>query len=511
MVDEVVIGVDAGTTATKAVAYGSGGDAVAAASRGYALRSPHPGWAEEDPDEIVAAVCDAVAEVAAAVPGRVAAIGLSSAMHSLIGIDAAGQPLTPCLTFADSRAWPQAMRLRRDLGHSLYRATGTPIHPMAPLAKLVWFGEQRPDLARRVRWWVSIKEYLLRRLCNSEVVDHAVASATGLFDLGAGDWHSGALEAAGVDRDQLSRPVPTTTVADRLRPGIADRLGVSPDTQVVVGGSDGVLANLGVGAIRPGVAALSIGTSGAIRVTDRQPRTDERMRLFCYALTERHWVLGGAISNGGLVLRWLGDALLGTADYGRLTAEAATVPAGSDGVLMLPYLTAERAPRWSPLRGGVLFGLRLEHHRGHAIRASLEGVALQLRLVADALRDAGAGAERVRVTGGFVDSDVWVQIVADVLGSDLEIPRVDEAVAYGAALLALRALGRIDDLDAAADRIEIARTVTPDPHAMARYDEVAATYDELIERLEPMLRQTDLLEGPLRGEGAIEPGDAGTV
>jgi gluconokinase len=395
--------------------------------------------------------------------------------------------LTPSVTFADSRAWPQAIRLRHDLGVSLYRATGTPIHPMAPLAKLAWFAEQQPDVARRVRWWVSIKEYLLRRLCGSTVVDHAVASATGLFDLRAGDWHAGALEAAGIDRDQLGRPVPTTTVVDRLRPDVVDRLGVAADTPVVVGASDGVLANLGVGAISPGVAALSIGTSGAIRVTDRQPRTDAQMRTFCYALTEQHWVLGGAISNGGLVLRWLGDELLGTDDYDKLTADAAAVPAGSDGVLMLPYLTAERAPRWSPLRGGVLFGLRLEHHRGHAIRAGLEGVALQLRLVADALREAGAGATRLRVTGGFVESDLWLQIVADVLASDLEIPRVEEAVAYGAALLALQALGRIDDLEAAADRVEIARTVTPDPEATARYDDVAVRYAELIERLEPML------------------------
>jgi gluconokinase len=508
---EVVVGVDAGTTATKVVAFRPDGSAVAAASRGYPLHSPHAGWAEQDPDEIVDAVLDAVAEVAAAAPGRIAAIALSTAMHTLIGLDAGGVPLTPSITFADSRAWRQAMRLRHDLGISLYRATGTPMHPMAPLAKLAWYAERQPDIAQRVRWWVSIKEYLLRRLCDSNVVDHAVASATGLFDLSAADWHPGALAAAGVDREQLGHPVPTTTVVGPLRPEILDRLDIVPGTPVVVGASDGVLASLGVGAIRPGVAALSIGTSGAIRVTDHQPRTDAQMRTFCYALSGRHWVLGGATSNGGLVLRWLGDQLLGIEDYDQLTAAAATVPAGSDGVVMVPYLTAERAPRWSSLHGGVLFGLRLEHHRGHVIRAGLEGVALQLRLVSDALREAGAGAERLRVTGGFVDSDLWLQIVADVLGSTLEIPSVDEAVAYGAALLALQALGRIDDLEAAADRIGIARTVTPDPEATTRYDDVAAMYAELIERLEPMLRRTDLLEGSLRREGAVELGDAGTV
>jgi gluconokinase len=249
-----------------------------------------------------------------------------------------------------------------------------------------------------------------------------------------------------------------------------------------------VLANLGVGAVRPGVAALSIGTSGAIRVTADRPRTDPQMRTFCYTLSDRHWVLGGAISNGGLVLRWLADELLGSDDYDQLTAAAAAVPPGSDGVLMLPYLTGERAPRWSPLRGGVLFGLRVEHQRGHIVRAGLEGVALQLRLVADALRQAGAGAERLRVTGGFVESEVWLQVVADVLNSELEVPHVEEAVAYGAALLAFVALGLVDDLDTAADGIDITRTVTPDPASVTRYDEVAARYAELLDRLEPMLR-----------------------
>jgi gluconokinase len=493
MTSEVVVGVDVGTTATKVVAFRLDGGALADARRGYRLHSPHPGWAEQDPDAIVDAVLDAVAEVVVAAREDIAAVSLSSVMHSLIGLGPDGVPLTPSITFADSRAWPQALRLRSELGLSLYRATGTPIHPMAPLTKLVWFAEERPELAQRVSRWISVKEYLLRRMCGSDVVDHAVASATGLFDLHARDWHAGALAAAGVHSGQLGRLVPTTTVVDGLRPEIAARLGLERGTSVVVGASDGVLANLGVGAVRQGVAALSIGTSGAIRVTAGQPRTDPQMRTFCYVLSDRHWVLGGAISNGGLVLRWLADELLGSNDYDRLTAEAAAIPAGSDGVLMLPYLTGERAPRWSPLRGGVLFGLRVEHGRGHVIRAGLEGVALQLRLVADALREAGAATDRLRVTGGFVESDVWLQIVADVLDSALEVRRIEEAVAYGAALLAFRALGLIDDLDAMAGQVEIARTVAPDPANARRYDDVARRYADLVERLEPLLRDEGVI------------------
>lgn len=493
MTDRLVIGVDIGTTATKVVAYDTTGAARAAASRDYPLHSPRSGWAEQDPDQVVDAALAALAEVVDAASGPVAAVGLSTVMHTLIALDGDGRPLTPSITYADSRAWPQALRLRREHGISLYRATGTPLHPMAPLAKLMWFRDERPELLRRARWWVSIKEYLLRRLCDSDVVDHAVAAATGLFDLTARDWHPEALGLAGVEARQLGRPVPTTTVIDGLRDDVATSLGLDPSTPIVVGASDGVLANLGVGAVRPGVAAMTVGTSGAVRVTIDEPRTDPDMRTFCYTLSDEHWVVGGAVSNGGLVLRWLADELIGGADLDELTAEAAGVPPGSDGVLMLPYLTAERAPRWSPLRGGVLFGLRLEHRRGHAVRAGLEGVALQLRLVADALRDAGGDFDRLRVTGGFVGSDVWLQIVADVLGSELEVPRVEEAVAYGAALLGMHGSGMIDDLDAVAGEVAIARTVTPDAGAAATYDQVAGRYARLVDRLEPLLRDESLV------------------
>lgn len=492
MTDGIVIGVDVGTTSVKAVAHGADGAVVSSADRGYPLHSPHPGWAEQDPEQVVDAVLDATAEVAAAAGHRtVAAIGLATVMHSLIGLDGDDGPLTPMLTFADSRAWPQAQRVRRDTGLALYHATGTPLHPMAPLAKLLWIHEEQPDLARRVRRWVSIKEHLLRRLCDSDVVDHAVASASGLLDVETLDWRPDALDLAHVDAEQLGRPVPTSTVLEHLTPAAAERLGLDAATPVVVGASDGVLANLGVGALDPTVAALTIGTSGAIRVTVPEPRTDPDMRTFCYALTERRWVLGGAISNGGLVLQWA-DTLLGGDGYDAMLAEAAEVPAGSGGVLMLPYLTGERAPRWTPLYGGVLFGLRVEHGRGHVVRAGLEGVALQLRLVADALRDAGAELRRLRVTGGFVASDLWLQIVADVLDADLEVPKVDEAVAWGAALLAMDSVDMIDDLDVACDQVAIARTVTPDSEAARRYDDVAGRYADLVEHLEPLLRDATL-------------------
>lgn len=483
---DITVGVDVGTTAVKVVAYRGDRSVVADASRSYELRSPQPGFAEQDADAIVDAALDALAEVTDST-GGVRAVGLCTAMHSLIGLDRDGRPLTPCITYADTRAWPQALRIRDDGGAALYRATGTPVHPMAPLAKLRWFAEERPRLFASVARWVSIKEHLLARLTGATVVDRSVASTTGMLDLASGGWHAGALELAGIDADRLGEPVATTHVVDGLRDDVRAATGLAADTPVVVGATDGVLANVGVGAVTDGTAALTIGTSGAIRMTVGRPRTDDDMRTFCYALTDDRWVLGGAVSNGGLLLRWLADEVLGEPDLDRLGADAAQVPPGSGGVLVLPYLTGERAPRWRPLRDACVFGLRIDHDRRHVVRAAMEGVALQLRLVADALHDVGGAFDTVRATGGFVASDLWVRIVAEVLGVDVELPDVHEGAAHGAALLARVALGDLDGLDAAASDVPVDRTVEPDPGNVDVYTDVARRYAELVERLEPLL------------------------
>ena len=326
--DEVVIGVDLGTTSTKAVAFDTGGRQLATASAGYPLVEPQPGWAEQDPAQILDAVLDTVRAVVSEVDGPVAALSFSSAMHTLIGLDAAGDPLTPSLSWADSRAAAQADRLRAAPGGlALHRRTGTPVHPMAPLPKLVWFREQRPELFARVACWAGIKDYVLSRLCGALVTDQSVASGTGLLDLGTLSWDQEALQLAGIGPERLPELVPTTTVLSGLSAEVADRLGLPAATPVVAGAGDGPLANLGLGAVHPGVAACSIGTSGALRVTVERPAVDPAGGVFCYALTEHRWVVGGAINNGGIVLDWAGRALAPTSATSR-PRRCSSSPAG---------------------------------------------------------------------------------------------------------------------------------------------------------------------------------------
>jgi gluconokinase len=260
---------------------------------------------------------------------------------------------------------------------------------------------------------------------------------------------------------------------------------------VIVGAGDGPLANLGLGAVRPGVAACSIGTSGALRVMVERPTVDEQGRVFCYALTDQRWVVGGAINNGGLVLEWCGDALapeLGTGREDELLRQAGTVPAGADGLIMLPYLHGERAPHWSSLPSGAYIGLRAEHRRPHLIRAALEGVCMQLALVLDSVRAAGNEVREIRATGGFARSALWRQMLADVLGTPIGFPTGYEGSSFGAALLGMDALGLVPSIDVAADLVEINEVLTPDRAAEQVYGGLRPTFDQLYDELVPTFR-----------------------
>jgi gluconokinase len=483
-VTRAVIGLDVGTTAVKAGLYDPEGRELDVARRRHPLRSSVGGRAEQDPGAVVDATLTALAEAAGSARRRgvdVVGISVSAAMHGLVGLDGDRAPRTPLVTWGDARAHAQAAQLRSD-HFDVYRRTGTPLHPMAPLAKLRWYHEERGDLVAGVRTWVTAKELVLDALTGVIVIDRSSASATGLYALDAESWDDEALRLAHTDAARLAPVVPTDHVIDALTADAADRTGLARATPVVVGATDGVLANLGVGAIDDGVGALTIGTSGAVRTVVGAPHTDPRMRTFCYVLADRRWVVGGAISNGGLWLRWLRDAgIAGDLDDDALSELAAAVPPGSDGVTVLPYLTGERAPQWSSAPSGVVFGLRLGHGRGHLARAGMEGVAHQLRLVADALADGGHELTRLRATGGFTRSPVWLRIVAGVLDVPIEVPAVTEAAAFGAAALGMTALGLLDDLDVVADLVTVASTHQPDDRRA--YEAAHRRYAGLIDAL----------------------------
>jgi gluconokinase len=509
-VSEVVLGVDVGTTATKVVAVDASGAVRAGASSENPLEEPHPGEAVQQPDVIVESVLRSIAEVTAATRRaglRVAGIGVGSAMHSLLAVDASGRPLTPSITWADGRATEEAERLRvTPEGRALHHRTGTPVHPMSPLAKLLWFRDHEPAVMAAAHRWMGIKELLVAELTGEWVVDHSIASGMGLFALDTLRWDAQALSLAGIDAAHLPTPVPTTTVLPGLRPATARRVGLGPATPLVVGAGDGPLANLGVGAVRPGVAACSIGTSGAVRFAVERPHVDDAGHLFCYALTDERWISGGAVNSGGVVLRWLAEALapdLGENAEAALLALAATAPAGSAGLLMLPQLYGERAPHWSAGARGAYLGLTHAHRREHLLRAAVEGVCLQMALVLDSVRASGAEVREVRATGGFARSSFWRQLLTDVLGVDVHYPSGTEGSCVGAALLGLVALGRIDSIDAAGAGIAVEEVRRPDPATSAVYAELLPAFGSAAEMLVPLFARLRHLDAGGRSPAAV--------
>lgn len=490
----VILGLDVGTTGTKAVAFGVGSSWRQVAVREYPLLQSGPGHQVQDPETIIAAAASALAECTAAAAGaEVVAVSVSTAMHGLIGLDAAMRPLTPLLTWADSRSHAQARALR-DAGRAaaLHRRTGTPVHSMTPLTKLMWFTECDPRTAAGVRWWVGLKDYVLWRLTGTLVTELSSASGTGMLDLTARDWDPEAVALSGARADQLP-PVLATTATLGLSPAVAGRLGLVAGTPVVLGAGDGPLGNLGTQAMAPGVAGLSLGTSGAIRMVVPAPQVDPGGALFCFALTDDHWVVGGPVSNGGIVVRWAGQAL--APDLAAAAAQpdeallelAASVPAGSDGLVMLPYLMAERAPLWDADIPGAYLGLRRRHTRAHLVRAAVEGVCLQLATILRRL-DAIQPVTSVRVTGGAFRSPLWRDVMAATLDRPLYAVGDAEGSALGAAALGLFALGLAPDLDTALGLLPSpaatpSECVEADPALVETYRWTRAAVPQLIHAL----------------------------
>lgn len=493
---DIVVGVDIGTTGVKAIALGVDGTVYARDQRRVQHNFPKPGHAEQDPLALAAAVSHVVVAVVAALRAnghRPRALSFSSAMHGIFGIDGAGRPLTPMLTFADTRAWRQAEELRRALP-DWYQRTGVPMHPMLPAAKLRWLRDEWPGFSHAVRF-VSFKQWLLHQLCGRYVEDHATAAAAGLQNVRTLDWDADVLRETGVAAEQLGELVPCSAQL-ALSSGVwLQRLGLEEAVPVVVGATDGLLATVGSGVFGPRMYAVTAGTSGAVRKMSADVELDAHGRTFSYVLDREHWVTGGATNNVGLALSWLAEQVGATAqsqggDQAMLAAfeAAASVPVGADGLLFLPYLSGERAPHWNERARGVFFGLDVRHTRAHMLRAGIEGAALALRSIHALLAPAAPEGAVVRASGGLFNSALWCQLVADVLATAVEVTDQEEVSAAGAArygFFALGEYGRLEDIQA---RVRV--RYEPDDGHVRMFDRRFALFQDVYRRVEPCFEGT---------------------
>ncbi|MBZ9634448.1 gluconokinase [Clostridium sp. FP1] len=505
---EYLIGLDIGTSSTKAVAFDLLGNVISKCNIGYPILNPKSSWSEQDPGEMFEAVINSIKSVAsenAKKGNKLLGVSFSSAMHGIMAVNENGDKLTDCIIWADTRSVEYSERIKNSkIGHEIYMRTGTPIHPMSPLCKLAWMKDNMELIFKKTYKFISIKEYVFFKLFRKYVVDYSIASATGLFDIYDFQWNKNSLQVAGISEDKLSTPVSPTQVFKGLYKKYADLMGIDLETPFIIGGSDGCLANLGANAIKPGDAAVTIGTSGAIRIIADKPKNDESERIFSYILTENRFVLGGPVNNGGIIFRWFRDNFskleleraetLGIDTYELLTKEASKVPAGSNGLIFLPYLLGERAPHWDANSKGVFFGINITHKREHFLRALLEGVIFGVYSVGKALEETTGNIDTIYATGGFVRSELWVQMLADVFNKKVVIAESYESSCLGAVVLGMKAIGLIDNIEQVEKLVPISKTFEPDIKNHEVYMKTFEIYERLYIKLKDEFVSISLLQ-----------------
>lgn len=429
------IGIDIGTTATKAVCFDSSGKVIREFTQSYPMYHPKPDWSIQKPDEILTAVLECVQEITNGIQPQF--ISFSSAMQSLLAVDKSGKPLTDAILWADNRAHLLAEELKNsEQGKNFYQKTGIPIHPFSPMTKIVWLKKQDAVSFSKAHKFISIKEYIWHQLTGEYVIDSSMASGTGLMNIYTLKWESEILDYLEIEESQLSSIVAPTHQS----------IGLSDGFHYILGGGDGVLANLGTGAMEKGRLALSIGTSGAVRLPIDEPFIDSQMRTQCYHLIGNQYLKLGAVNNGAIVLQWLKESILKTDEsFEALFEQAKTIPAGSDGLLFVPYLLGERAPIWDASAQGTLLGIRITHTQAHLIRATLEGILFGLFHITEILLPNPEKRKKITImaSGGFGKSELWLQMVADIFQMKVVVAETIEASAWGAVLIGFKAKGLI--------------------------------------------------------------------
>ncbi len=497
-----VLAHDLGTTGNKASLYDAEGNLAASSFAAYGTRYAHPRWAEQDPEAWWRAVCDATRRLLAdaGVAGRdVAGVAFSGQMMGCVALDARARPLRDALIWADGRSGDQeAWVAERIAPEAVYAITGHRLSSSYSLTKILWLRDHEPDVFRAAHAFVNAKDAIVARLTGEFVSDPSDASGTNLMDLEARSYAEPILEAAELDLGQLPRLAASTEVVGGVLASVADEVGLPAGVPVVIGGGDGCCAALGAGVWREGSAYNYVGSSSWIALASERPVYDPEGRTFTWA----HVVPGmfspcGTMQAAGGSYAWARDVLGGAeveraarargSVYELLNGLAATAPAGSRGLLYLPYLLGERSPRWNPHARGAFVGLTMRHGRAELVRAVLEGVTMNLRVILRALTRQGIEVASVRVIGGGAKGRFWNQLMADMYGVPIErLTHLEEATSMGAAVAGGVGVGLYDDVSIIERMNPVALAVEPDAAAQRSYEPLFDLFEETYAALVPV-------------------------
>jgi gluconokinase len=491
--EQYVIGVDIGTGSAKAVAINNAGKPIAVSQIFYKTNSPQPGFSEQDPEVIWKAFLDCITKVIAQLKQVPGAVSISCAMHSLIIIDQKNIPITPLITWEDTRSEKIAEDLRNSSeAENIYTVTGTPIHSMTPLCKIKWFKENTPGIYKKANKFISIKEFIWFRLFGVYEIDYSIASATGLFNIQNFTWNRPSLDFCGINPAQLSEIVSTDFCRKNISSSLAETSGLPASINFCIGASDGCLANIGSDAIDPGIAAITIGTSGAVRIAGANPVINYEAMIFNYVLDKQTFISGGPVNNGGNVLKWLFKTFWNNdkpndKDYEDFFKEVESAEAGCKGLLFLPYLHGERAPVWDGEASGVFFGIRSYHSRTHFLRAALEGICFSLKNILEILELSSAEIKQLNVSGGFVRSKIWMQILADISGKKLCLVQTEDASSIGAAIFYMKSAQLIKDYSSLKEEVVV--TINPDEKNKILYNKSYKVFKNLYQPLKESMHE----------------------
>ncbi|MEQ9032053.1 MAG: xylulokinase, partial [Aggregatilineales bacterium] len=487
----ILLAIDIGTSSAKAVLFDAEKSRlVGTAAQEYPIDKPAPGRAEQHPDswwEAVTAIVPQVLAKTGISADRVRAIGLTGQMHGTVLLNATHQPVHPSIIWADQRTADEVKTLIDWFGAEGYASlTGTLPATGFMVASLLWLARHQPDILEKSRHVILPKDYIRLKMTGEIGTDISDAAATGVFDVANGRWAEAIITKMGIDGAIFPRVHGSADVAGRLTPQAAELLGLKAGIPVIAGCADQPAQALTNGLISPGIASVTTGTGGqvfvplALKSGEKLP-TDPRLHVFNHAMPDR-WYTLGAILSAGSALRWLRGVtgLANTPDaYAILSAEAAQVNAGSDGLIFLPYLVGERTPHMDPQARGAFIGLSDYHGRGHLARAVMEGVTFALKQTLDMSLSLAGKVETIIVSGGAVESNVWRGIQADVFGVPLHKTTQPEQTCVGAALLAGIGSGVYTDYESAVGRVAVQGHITESNRQNhARY---SALYDHFID------------------------------
>jgi xylulokinase len=486
------LGLDISTTGSKAILIDSSGRVLAVTSSPHTLQTPKPLWSEQDPEEWWGAASSSIRQILAEadVDGeQIGAIGLTGQMHGLVLLDATGQVLRPAILWNDQRTQAQCDEIHARLGKERFiQITGNLALTGFTAPKILWVQQNEPEVYATIQHILLPKDFIRYKLTGDYAMDKADGAGTVLFDLKARDWSAEILAALGIDEAWMPPTHEGPEFTGTVTEAAASATGLSVGTPVAAGAGDQAAQAVGVGAVEPGIIALTLGTSGVIFAPTSSPLVEPEGRLhaFCHAVPGMWHFMGVMLSAAGS-LQWYHSTLTPMMSFDDLLKEAESAPPGSEGLLFLPYLSGERTPHPDPWARAAWIGLTLRHGRRHITRALLEGVAYGLNDSFQLIRSAGLGEiHQIRASGGGSRSHFWCQILADVLEAELVTVNTGEGAAYGAALLAGVGAGTWGDVPSAcAAAIHVSGATRPEPQNIEVYRKGYSVYRELYPALKP--------------------------